>query len=104
YSGLVEVGVGIIPGGGGTLNMLWRALEGIPEGVSANTFEYVTQVFKNIALAKVATSAEEAKALGYFRKTDGVSFDRARQLSEAKARAIRMAERRYHPPTPRAYS
>src|SRR5262249_29500045 len=57
YSGLVEVGVGLIPGGAGTLNMLWRALEAIPEGVHANTYVYVTQVFKNIALAKVATSA-----------------------------------------------
>jgi 3-hydroxyacyl-CoA dehydrogenase len=103
YSGLVEVGVGLIPGGAGTMNMLWRALEGIPEGTSANTYEYVTQVFKNIALAKVATSAEEGKALGYFRKTDGVSFDRARQLVEAKKRAIGMAESGYHPPIPRAY-
>jgi 3-hydroxyacyl-CoA dehydrogenase len=103
YSGLVEVAVGLIPGGAGTLNMLWRALEGIPEGANVNTYEYVTQVFKNIALAKVATSAEEAKALGYFRRTDGVSFDKARQVSEAKARAILMAEAGYHPPTPRAY-
>jgi 3-hydroxyacyl-CoA dehydrogenase len=100
---LVEVGVGLIPGGAGTMNMLWRTLEGIPEGANVNTYEYVTQVFKNIALAKVATSAEEAKALGYFRRTDGVSFDRARQVSDAKARAIGMAESGYHPPTPRAY-
>lgn len=103
YAGLVEVGVGLIPGGAGTVNMLWRALEGIPEGVNANTFEYVAQVFKNIALAKVATSAEEAKQLGYFRKNDGVSFDRARQLAEAKARAIGLAESGYHAPVPRAY-
>jgi 3-hydroxyacyl-CoA dehydrogenase len=103
YSGLVEVAVGLIPGGAGTLNMLWRALEGIPEGANVNTSEYVTQVFKNIALAKVATSAEEAKALGYFRRTDGVSFDKARQPSEAKARALLMAEAGYHAPTPRAY-
>jgi 3-hydroxyacyl-CoA dehydrogenase len=103
YSGLVEVGVGLIPGGAGTLNMLWRALENIPEGTTVNTFEYVAQVFKNIAMAKVATSAEEAKAFGYFRRTDGVSFDRARNLVEAKRRAIGMAESGYHPPSPRAY-
>jgi 3-hydroxyacyl-CoA dehydrogenase len=88
YSGLVEVGVGLIPGGAGTLNMLWRNLEGIPEGASINTLEIVTQTFKNIALAKVATSADEAKAFGYFRRTDGVSFDKARLVTEAKARAI----------------
>ena len=103
YSGLVEVGVGLIPGGAGTMNMLWRALESIPEGTNVNTYEYVTQTFKNIALAKVATSADEAKAFGYFRKNDGVSFDRARQLTEAKARAIGLAEAGYHPPAPRAY-
>ena len=103
YSGLVEVGVGLIPGGAGTLNMLWRSLEGIPEGANVNTYEYVTQVFKNIALAKIATSAEEAKGLGYFRRTDGVSFDRARLLVDAKNRAIGLAGSNYHPPTPRAY-
>jgi 3-hydroxyacyl-CoA dehydrogenase len=103
YAGLVEVGVGLIPGGAGTMNMLWRQLETIPEGVDASPYAYVTQVFKNIALAKVATSAGEAKELGFFRYGDGVSFDRARQLHEAKARAIGMAESGYHPPVKRAY-
>ncbi len=103
YSGLVEVGVGLIPGGAGTLNMLWRALESIPEGVEVDTYAVVTQVFKNIALAKVATSAEEGKAFGYFRNTDGVSFDRARQLWEAKQRALGLANAGYNPPIPRAY-
>jgi 3-hydroxyacyl-CoA dehydrogenase len=103
YAGLVEVGVGLIPGGAGTMNMLWRALEGVPEGVEVDTYAFVTQTFKNIALAKVATSAEEAKAFGYFRGNDGVSFDRARQLWEAKQRVIGLADAGYHPPTPRAY-
>ncbi|MEZ4403863.1 MAG: 3-hydroxyacyl-CoA dehydrogenase/enoyl-CoA hydratase family protein [Kofleriaceae bacterium] len=103
YAGLVEVGVGLIPGGAGTLNMLWRSLEGVPEGVDVDTYAFVTQTFKNIALAKVATSAEEAKAFGFFRGSDGVSFDRARQLHEAKQRAIGLASSGYHPPTPRAY-
>jgi 3-hydroxyacyl-CoA dehydrogenase len=103
YSGLVEVGVGLLPGGAGNMNMLWRALEGIPEGTNVSTYEFVTQTFKNIAMAKIATSAEEGKSLGYFRKNDGVSFDRARQLTEAKARAIGLAEAGYHPPLPRAY-
>ncbi|MBX3191142.1 MAG: 3-hydroxyacyl-CoA dehydrogenase/enoyl-CoA hydratase family protein [Labilithrix sp.] len=103
YSGLVEVGVGLIPGGAGTMNMLWRAMESIPEGTTSNVYESVTQTFKNIALAKIATSAEEGKALGYFRRTDGVSFDRARVLAEAKARAIGMAQSGYHPAIPKAY-
>jgi 3-hydroxyacyl-CoA dehydrogenase len=103
YSGLVEVGVGLIPGGAGTLNMLWQSLEGIPEGTNANVYENVTQTFKNIALVKIATSAAEAQALGYFRRTDGVSFDRARQIVDAKNRAIGLAMSNYHPPIPRAY-
>ena len=103
YSGLVEVGVGLIPGGAGTMNMLWRALEGIPEGANMNVLELVTQTFKNIALAKVATSADEGKAFGYFRRGDGVSFDRARQITEAKARAIGLAESGYHPTVPRKH-
>jgi 3-hydroxyacyl-CoA dehydrogenase len=103
YAGLVEVGVGLVPGGAGTMNMLWRAFEAQPEGASVNAYDLVTQVFKNIALAKVATSADEAKALGYFRKGDGVSFDRARLLGHAKARAIGLAEAGHHPPAPQAY-
>jgi 3-hydroxyacyl-CoA dehydrogenase len=103
YSGLVEVGVGLIPGGAGTMNMLWRALEGVPDGVDVDVYSVVTQVFKNIALAKVATSAEEAKGLGFFRGSDGVSFDRARQLHETKRRAIGLAEAGHHAAIPRAY-
>jgi 3-hydroxyacyl-CoA dehydrogenase len=103
YSGLVEVGVGLIPGGAGTMNMLWRALENTPEGTTVNTYDVVTNVFKNIALAKVATSAVEGKQFGYFRRSDGVSFDRARQLTEAKSLATGLARSGYHPPTPRTY-
>jgi 3-hydroxyacyl-CoA dehydrogenase len=103
YSGLVEVGVGLIPGGAGTMNMLWRGLDALPEGTDADTYAFVTQTFKNIALAKVATSAEEGKAFGYFRSTDGVSFDRARQLHETKQRAIGLANAGYHPPIPRSF-
>ncbi len=103
YSGLVEVGVGLLPGGCGNLNLLWRALEGTPEGTKISLYEHVTQVFKNIAMANVATSAEEAKQFGYFRQADGISFDRARQLTEAKAKALGMARSGYHPPVPRAH-
>jgi 3-hydroxyacyl-CoA dehydrogenase len=103
YSGLVEVAVGLIPGGAGNMNMLWRALDGIPDGANVNTYEYVTQTFKNIALAKVATSAAEGQTFGYFRRTDGISFDRARQVTEAKARALGLANAGYHAPIPRAY-
>ncbi len=103
YAGLVEVGVGLVPAGGGCLRLLWRALEGIPEGTEAIVDAHVAQVFKNIALARVATSAEEAKFLGYFHHSDGVSFDRSRQLTDAKARVLGLAQSGYHPPAPRAF-
>jgi 3-hydroxyacyl-CoA dehydrogenase len=103
YAGLVEVGVGLVPGGGGTMNLLWRALEGVPDGAAVDPYALVTQVFKNVALARVATSAEEAKAYGYIPRRAGVSFDRARLLTEAKQRAVGLAESGWHPPAPRAY-
>ncbi len=103
YAGLVEVGVGLVPGGGGTMNLLWRAFEGVQDGATVDSYALVTQVFKNIAMARVATSAEEAKTFGYFRRTAGVSFDRARQLADAKARAVGLANSGWHPAAPRAY-
>jgi 3-hydroxyacyl-CoA dehydrogenase len=60
-------------------------------------------MFKNIALAKVATSAHEAKELGFLRHTDGVTFDRARLLYDAKQRALGLARSGWHAPAPRAY-
>lgn len=103
YAGLVEVGVGLVPAGGGCTNLVWRSLEGIPEGADIIVQSLVGQVFKNIATANVATSAMMAQELGYFRKSDGISFDKARLVTEAKARAIGLAEAGYHPPAPRSH-
>jgi 3-hydroxyacyl-CoA dehydrogenase len=103
YVGLVEVGVGLLPGGAGNMNMLWRALEGIPDGTDVDALPFVSRTFQNIAMARVATGAGEAREFGYFRKSDGISFDKARLLTEAKGRAIGMAEAGYHPPVRRAY-
>ena len=103
YVGLVEVGVGLLPGGAGNMNMLWRALEGIPADTDVDTLPFVSRTFQNIAMARVATGAGEAREFGYFRKSDGISFDKARLLTEAKGRAIGMAEAGYHPPVRRAY-
>ncbi|MDP9150259.1 MAG: 3-hydroxyacyl-CoA dehydrogenase/enoyl-CoA hydratase family protein [Myxococcota bacterium] len=103
YAGLVEVGVGLVPGGGGCMNVLWHAFDGIPEGATVDPYALVTQVFKNLALARVATSAEEAKALGYLGRESGVSFDRARLVTDSKSRAIGLAESGFHPPPPRAH-
>jgi 3-hydroxyacyl-CoA dehydrogenase len=103
YAGLVEVGVGLVPGGGGTMNLLWRAFDGVQDGATVDSYALVTQVFKNIAMVRVATSAEEAKAFGYFRQTSGVSFDKARLVADAKARAVGLATSGWHPPAPRAH-
>lgn len=103
YAGQVEVGVGVVPAGGGCKNLVWRALEGVPEGAEVDTYALVTQVFKNIAMADVATSAHMAMEKGYFRRTDGVTFDRARHFYDAKTRVIAMAETGYHPPKPKAH-
>jgi 3-hydroxyacyl-CoA dehydrogenase len=103
YAGLVEVGVGLVPGGGGTMNLLWRAIDAQPEGATVDTYGLVTQVFKNVAMVRVATSAEEAKVFGYFGKDAGISFDRARLVYEAKAKAIGLATAGWHPPAPKAF-
>src|SRR6476659_3783734 len=85
YLGLVEVGVGIIPGGGGTKEMLVRMLDLIPKGADdADPFPFVKRAFETIALAKVATSAEEARVLGFLSADDSVSMNQERLLAFAK--------------------
>ncbi len=87
YMGLVEVGVGVIPAGGGTKELMVRVTEGIPDGTieqGLNLQQYYAKVFENIGMAKVATSAMEAMELGYIRKTDGISLNRDQQIWDAK--------------------
>jgi len=100
YIGLVEFGVGLIPGGGGTKEFAVRLSDSLHEGdVETNTFR---DKFLTIGQAKVATSAYEAFDMGILRKgTDKVVVSRSRQLSEAKAECLRMAESGYTKPTPR---
>jgi 3-hydroxyacyl-CoA dehydrogenase len=98
YIGLVEVGVGLIPGGGGTKEMTLRASEKFEEGdIELNTLQ---NILMNIATAKVATSAHEAIDLGYLRQGDGITIHRDRQISDAKDAAIRLAEGGYSMPNP----
>jgi 3-hydroxyacyl-CoA dehydrogenase len=100
YIGLVEVGVGLIPGGGGTKEMLARAMDSIPGGTS-DSFPFVQRVFETIGFAKVATSAPDAQRLGYLRESDGVTMNRDRVLADAKARALALAGPGYRPAQPR---
>jgi len=100
YMGLVEVGVGVIPAGGGCWAMLERVLEGIDEPVLSN-LPFIRIAFENIGMAKVATSGEEARDRKFLRLSDKVEINRDQQLWTAKRMAIAMAEEGYTPPLPK---
>ena len=100
YIGLVEVGVGLIPGGGGTKEMLIRAGEHAAGGDSLDLTHALRPIFENIATAKVSTSAEEARSLGYLRPSDLIAMNRDRQIADAKQTALAMVRAGYHPPAP----
>jgi len=98
YIGLVEVGVGLIPAGGGTKEMLARVMEAAPAGV--DPLPHVQRVFETIAFAKVGTSGPDAKRLGYLRDVDAVSMNRDHLIDDAKGAALaRVAD--YVRPQPR---
>jgi 3-hydroxyacyl-CoA dehydrogenase len=101
YMGLVEVGVGIIPAGGGTKEMLVRAMDSLPADPDADAFVAVKEIFTNIGMAKVSTSAEEARGLGYLVPRDSISMNRDRQIADAKQLALDLVKLGYHPGKPR---
>ena len=98
YMGLVEIGVGLLPAGGGLKEMCRRASEWAAEVPDGDPYSFVRRAFENAAAGKVSTSAHEARALGFLRASDGVVFHRARVVAEAKRRAISLAEGGYVPP------
>ncbi|HKS81643.1 MAG TPA: 3-hydroxyacyl-CoA dehydrogenase NAD-binding domain-containing protein [Candidatus Acidoferrales bacterium] len=100
YIGLVEAGVGLIPAGGGSKEMLIRAGEHAAGGEDLDLFHALKPVFENIAMAKVATSGEEARTLGYLRPSDLISMNRDRLVADAKQTALAMVRAGYHPPAP----
>jgi 3-hydroxyacyl-CoA dehydrogenase len=100
YMGLVEAGVGLIPGGGGTKEMLIRANEHAAGGEDLDLFHALKPIFENIAMAKVSTSGEEARSLGYLRASDPIAMNRDRQVADAKQTALAMVRAGYHPPAP----
>ncbi len=118
YIGLVEAGVGLIPGGGGTKEMLLRAVDsafvlmgpdprGQDAGMSARFAQSAVmgtalkQTLETIAMAKVSTSAAEARGLGLLAPSDGITLNRERLLLDAKATAASFAEAGYAAPSPR---
>jgi 3-hydroxyacyl-CoA dehydrogenase len=97
YLGLVEAGVGLIPGGGGSKEMLIRANEHSGGG-DLDLFHALRPVFETLAMAKVGTSAEECRELGFLRREDGVSMNRDRLVADAKEAAMALARGGYKPP------
>jgi 3-hydroxyacyl-CoA dehydrogenase len=100
YMGLVEVGVGLIPAGGGTKEMLIRAMTQLPSPQS-DPLPYVQKAFEMVALAKVSASGPDARRLGYLAATDAFTMNRERLLADAKARALERVREGYHQPAPR---
>ena len=112
YTGLVEVGVGLLPGGGGCKEMLLRAVDGATAARggkgsgealagSIEMLEAMKRAFETIATAKVATSAHEARGLGFLSDSDRITMNRERVLSDAKARALELSRAGYEPPIAR---
>jgi 3-hydroxyacyl-CoA dehydrogenase len=100
YMGQVEVGVGLIPAGGGTKELLARAMDDAPDG-STDLLPYVQKVFETIGFGKVSTSAAHARQLGLLRDVDGVTMNRERLMADAKAVALACVREGYHSPQKR---
>jgi len=94
----VEVGVGLIPGGGGTKEMLVRAMHGAP--ARGDALPFVQSAFETIAFATVSTSAAHAQQLRYLREYDGVTMNRERLMADAKALALDRVRAGYQRPQP----
>ena len=98
YCGLVELGVGLIPAGGGTKELLMRAMNKVNEDEDADPLPYLKDAFKTIGLAKVSDGAPKARELGYLRDTDMIVMHRDLLLKTAKQQARAMADAGYRPP------
>ncbi|MFZ3047850.1 MAG: enoyl-CoA hydratase-related protein, partial [Desulfatirhabdiaceae bacterium] len=102
YMGLVEIGVGLLPGGGGCLNLWKKMIAGIPEAVTdVDLAKFFVPTFMAIAMAKVSTSAAEARANGYLGPKDRIVFNRDYLIGEAKKEVLKMVDDGYAPPARR---
>src|SRR3954469_18495052 len=100
YIGLVEAGVGLIPAGGGTKEMVARAAEGMAPG-STDFLPPIQRAFEAIGFAKVSASAPDAQRLGYMRASDGITMNRERLIADAMGKALQRVAEGYQPPAPR---
>jgi 3-hydroxyacyl-CoA dehydrogenase len=102
YMGQVEIGVGLVPAGGGCLNLWRKFLESVPEVVTdMDLGKFFIPVFMAIAMAKVSTSAAEARANGFLGPRDRIVFNRDHLIGEAKKDVLKMVEEGYAPPVKR---
>jgi 3-hydroxyacyl-CoA dehydrogenase len=97
YMGLVEVGVGLIPAGGGTKEMVARAAERMPAGTT-DFLPQIQRAFETIGFARVSTSGPDAQRVGYLRSVDGITMNRERLIADAKRRALERVSDGYQPP------
>lgn len=100
FMGLVEVGVGLIPAGGGTKEMVARAMARLP-APGADALPFIQQAFETVALAKVSASGPDAARLGYLSPLDAFSMNRERLMADAKTRALQRVAEGYRAPQPR---
>jgi 3-hydroxyacyl-CoA dehydrogenase len=100
YIGLVESGVGLIPAGGGTKEMLVRAVDGLV-APATDLLPAVRSVFETIGFANVSTSADDARRLGFLRPVDCITMNRERLMADAKALALERVREGYRKPAPR---
>ncbi|WP_019243831.1 MULTISPECIES: 3-hydroxyacyl-CoA dehydrogenase/enoyl-CoA hydratase family protein [Bacillus] len=98
YMGLVEVGVGVIPGGGGNKELYIKHLESLPNGVDFDLQKVANAVFESIAMAKVSTSGQEARDNNFLNSSDAVSVNADHQLYDAKQAVLALSESGYKPP------
>lgn len=99
YMGLVEIGVGLLPAGGGCLNLWKKFIRTLPEKVTdADLSKFFVPAFMNIATATVSTSAAEARANGFLSATDRIVFNRDHLIGEAKKEVLKMVGDGYAPP------
>jgi len=104
YMGLVEIGVGVLPAGGGCLNLWRKFLESVPEAVTEmDLAKLFIPVFMSIAMAKVSTSAAEARANGFLGPRDRIVMNRDHLIGEAKKEVLRMLDDGYAPPLKRPF-
>ncbi len=98
YMGLVEVGVGLLPGGGGNKELYIKHLKNMPNGVEFDLQKVANKVFESIALAKVSMSGEEARLNNFLSEADGISVNPDHQLYDAKQAVLNLHESGYHAP------